>query len=96
MSAGTPAIAPGLAYTGRTVSPRDQDRLNALMLRAYEQGDHIGLITHYAQAGDLAAAKGDIGAACFFWTQAYVIALEMNDARAAVLHRALIAWGREE
>ena len=50
----------------------------------------------YAEAGDLAEAAGEIDAACFFLTHAYVFALATGAAEAGALHARLLAHGREE
>ncbi len=71
-------------------------KLHDALLEAHEAGDGPRLIELYQQAGDEAEARGDVGAACFFLTHAYVFALEEGSSHAAPLHRRLKAHGREE
>jgi hypothetical protein len=66
--------------------------LNAQLLAAHAAGDHLALVTLYAQAADGAA---DVDAACFFLTQAYVFALEQDAPQGAALRARLAAEGRE-
>lgn len=66
--------------------------LNAQLLVAHAAGDHLTLVALYAQAADGAA---DVDAACFFLTQAYVLALEQDAPQVAVLRARLAAEGRE-
>jgi hypothetical protein len=50
----------------------------------------------YAEAGDRAEAAGEIDAACFFLTHAYVFALASGAPEADALHARLLTHGREE
>lgn len=70
--------------------------LDAALIAADEAGDGPRLVALYAQAADGAEAAGDIDAACFYLTHAYVFALQAGDARASELHARLQARGREE
>jgi len=59
-------------------------------------GDQPRLAALYARAGDAAEAAGEIDAACFYLTHAYVFALAAGAPEAAALHARLLAYGREE
>lgn len=71
-------------------------RLDARLIAAHQAGDWVRLVDLYAEAGALADAAGDVDAACFYVTQAYVFALQADDPRANELHAVLKARGREE
>lgn len=66
-------------------------RLDAALLAAHAAGDLHRLVTLYAEAAEQAPP----GAAGFFLTQAYILALDAGDARAAPLRARLVALGRE-
>ncbi len=66
--------------------------LNAQLLAAHEAKDSATLIRLYAQAANEA---GDIDAACFFLTHAYVFALEMGHPNTESLRARLVKHGRE-
>jgi hypothetical protein len=66
--------------------------LDAALIAAHEAGDHAALVTLYTRAADRAC---DLNTACFQLTQAYVFALECDDARAPGLRARLVAHGRE-
>jgi len=70
--------------------------LDARMLAAHALRDQAALIGLYTQAADGREAAGDLQAACFYLTHAYVFALDENDGRAAALYARLKAQGREE
>ena len=61
---------------------------------AHERGDHDALATLYARAGDAAETAGDIDAACFFLTQAWVFAMQAGRDDAETLRARLAARGR--
>lgn len=70
--------------------------LHAAMLAAHEANDSAALVRLYTQAADLAAeTTGDVDAACFFLTHAYIFALESGAAEAPALRARLVAHGRE-
>lgn len=71
-------------------------KLDADLLAAHAAGDQPALVRLYAEAGDAAEAAGEIDAACFFLTHAYVFALASGAAEAGALHARLLAHGREE
>jgi hypothetical protein len=70
--------------------------LDAALVIAHAAGEGRALVGLYAAAADSHEAAGDIDAACFFLTQAYVFALETDHPAAAGLHRRLKARAREE
>lgn len=70
--------------------------LDAALIEAHEAGDDPRLVSLYARAADTAEAAGDIGACCFYLTQAYVFALACGAPDAEPLHARLMAHGREE
>jgi len=74
----------------------DRAALDAALIAAHEAGDARALVRLYARAADGAKAEGDINAACFYLTHAYVFALESGAPEADALHTRLMAHGREE
>ena len=71
------------------------DDLNAAILDAHGTGRLDLLATSYARGGTLYERQGETDAACFFWTQAYVIALDAGvDPLADAMHEKLEAFGR--
>ncbi len=62
------------------------DRLNTSILEAHGAGRLEKLAAGYAEGGALYERQGETDAACFFWTQAYVFAL---DAGACALAEAM-------
>ncbi len=60
-------------------------------------GDPARLAALYGEAADLREAAGDVEAACFFFTHAFVFALEAGDeVQVSRFRDALIRHGREE
>ena len=76
------------------MSAEEAAALNAALLAAHARHDLETLVDLYALAADSQEGVGDIDAACFFLTQAFVFALEAGVARAAELNRRLVAYGR--
>ncbi len=74
----------------------DQVDLDVRMLAAHAMKDQLALVVLYAEAAERSEAAGDVEAACFYLTHAYVFALDEGDARAVDLHARLKARGREE
>jgi hypothetical protein len=70
--------------------------LDSALIAAYEARDWPRLVGLYTEAADGEEARGNIDAACFFLTHAYVFALQTGDVRASSLHQRLKARGREE
>ena len=73
----------------------DQAALNQALLAAHRADDGVALVALYTQAGDLAEARGDVNAACFFLTHAYIFALEAGAEAASELNGRLADHGRE-
>lgn len=70
--------------------------LETKILHAHEVGDKAALIEGYGRAAMIAEGEGEIDAACFFATYAYIYALEAGHDDRAALHAFLIKYGREE
>lgn len=68
---------------------------DAALLAAHAAGDFAALIRLYTAQADSLEKAGDIDAACFYLTQAYVFALHANDAAVPDLNARLVAYGRE-
>ncbi|MEM9473545.1 MAG: hypothetical protein AAGA00_16445 [Pseudomonadota bacterium] len=76
---------------------RDEKRLQRDMLQAHEQDDQSALPPLYLEAARLREDAGDIDAACFFYTHAYVYALDCGDVSvAATARRRLQHHGRDK
>ena len=73
----------------------DQGALDAALLAAHGDGDSAGLAVLYTTAADRAEQAGDVDAACFYLTHAYVFALEAGLAEAGALNRRLASFGRD-
>ena len=70
--------------------------LDADLLSAHERNDKSGLVALYKLAGETREREGDIDAACFYYTHAYVFALETGDREAGLLLGRLVRYGRDE
>lgn len=71
--------------------------LETRILKAHAAADHRALAALYREAGDLAEASGGVDEACFFYTQAYIFALDAGATRdAAELFAILKRHGRED
>lgn len=71
----------------------NRNTLDAALMAAHETGDGAELARLYGKAGD---AAGDVDEACFFWTHAYVFALEVGMSEASVYREKLAQYGREK
>jgi hypothetical protein len=92
-----PAAPSTLAGEGRGGGCGAPDvALDAQLLAAHAAGDERALAPLYARAADAAEAAGEVDAACFFLTHAYVFALATGAPEAGALHARLLAHGREE
>ncbi len=58
--------------------------------------DSDKLIEIYSRQGKLKLQENDFDQACFFFTNAMVVALEAGDARARDYHALLVQYGREQ
>lgn len=65
------------------ISAPSSGALDAALLDAHAAGDGPRLASLYDEAADRFSAAGDIDAACFYWTQALIFALEagLDEAR---------------
>ncbi|MGI9414223.1 MAG: hypothetical protein ACR2PM_11175, partial [Hyphomicrobiales bacterium] len=78
-----------------TATAPDAD-LNLEILLSHAIGQPDRLVALYRQAGHRAEGAGRTDEACFFFTQAYVFALECGDTgRANALKATLKSYGRE-
>lgn len=69
--------------------------LDSSIRAAHAAGRLDRLAAGYAESATLYERQGEIDAACFFWTQAYVIALDAGiDSLADGVKAKLIAFGR--
>lgn len=74
----------------------DAGDLDARILAGHVADDVAGLSDLYSQAASIAEADGEIDRACFFYTQAYVFALDAgNSVAAEELKSKLVGFGRE-
>lgn len=71
------------------------DELNAAILEAHDNRRLDTLAASYARGGALYERQGETDAACFFWTQAYIFALDAGVAPLAeAMREKLTAFGR--
>lgn len=75
---------------------KDLAELDVQLIEAHAKADHISLVELYKGAAEAMDSRGDIDAACFYLTQAYVFALELGHPSAQELHSTLKERGREE
>lgn len=73
----------------------EKSELDAALLDAHQKKDSEALVMLYSKAGSEREDAGDIDAACFYFTHAYVFALESGDQRASSLIDVLLKYGRE-
>ncbi|MEM9426316.1 MAG: hypothetical protein AAGA06_06405 [Pseudomonadota bacterium] len=71
------------------------DQLDRDMVAAVRAGDKARIVRLYAQAAEASEATGDVDRACFFYTHAWVFAMEAGDPLAEDLRAKLVAHGRE-
>ncbi len=71
------------------------DALAEQLLAAHSANDAQRLVALYTNAADLREQAGDINAACFYLTHAFVFALEINAAERRDLQIRLWRHGRE-
>lgn len=71
------------------------DALDATIQDAHDAGRLAALAEGYAEGAALYERQGETDAACFFWTQAYIFALDAGiDGLAATMREKLAAHGR--
>lgn len=71
------------------------DDLDDALIKAHQEDDFITLIRLYKHAAEAQEALGDIDAACFYYTHAYVFALQEGAAEAMSLSAKLAEYGRD-
>ena len=69
--------------------------LHRRLIDAHERGEPDRLARLYRQAGDRAVGDGDEDAACFYYTHAYVFALQGGLEAAGEILAILKRYGRE-
>ena len=74
--------------------PISTDPLDAELLDAHSAGDGPRLASLYGEAADRFSLAGNIDAACFYWTQALLFALEAGLDRAGYYAERLRRLGR--
>ena len=72
----------------------EREDLDRALLKAHEDKDNAELVRLYTLAGDQAETAGNIDAACFYLTHAFVFALEAGLPEAKELNRRLAERGR--
>ncbi|PIB26163.1 hypothetical protein BFP76_12910 [Amylibacter kogurei] len=70
--------------------------LNRELLAAHAAKDGAKIAHIYKQAGENALEAGQVDTACFYFTHAYVFALESNCEELGQIHAILKKYGREE
>ncbi|MGI9419147.1 MAG: hypothetical protein ACR2RA_15055 [Geminicoccaceae bacterium] len=71
------------------------DALDAAIQDAHGGGRLAALAASYAEGAALYERQGETDAACFFWTQAYIFALDAGiEGLAAAMRDKLAAFGR--
>ena len=73
----------------------DETILERRILAGHAAGDLAALAKLYCEAGLRAETRGELDRACFFFTQAYVYALDAGVPAATELKAKLVAHGRE-
>ncbi|MCL6282538.1 hypothetical protein M3P21_03260 [Ruegeria sp. 2012CJ41-6] len=68
--------------------------LDQQLLQAHAAEDKTALVRLYTQAADHSEAGGDLDAACFYLTHAFVFALEIGVPEARALNARLVDKGR--
>ena len=73
-----------------------RDELDTKLLAAHASSDTSALVQLYTLAGDQSEIAGDVDAACFYLTHAFVFALEKGRIEADELNRRLADYGRAQ
>ncbi|MFA3916346.1 hypothetical protein [Ruegeria hyattellae] len=68
--------------------------LDQQLLQAHAEGDKAALVRLYTRAADRSETGGDLDAACFYLTHAFVFALEIGAPEARELNARLVEKGR--
>ena len=69
--------------------------LDGALIDAHSRDDNEALIALYEQAGLASEKTGDEMGACFYFTHAYVFALEQGAPQAEQLKTRLVNYGRD-
>lgn len=72
-----------------------RDKLDELLRSAHARDDGMALVALYTQAADERERAGDIDAACFYLTHAFVFGLECGSEAVRDLQARLWKYGRE-
>lgn len=73
-----------------------RDELDRALIKAHRDGNGPQISRLYGTAGNAAGADGRVDEACFFWTHAYVFALEAGLPDAEIYRACLQRYGREQ
>ncbi len=73
----------------------DGEKLDELLLDAHARNDGDALVGLYTLAANRSEAAGNIDAACFYLTHAFVFALQFGSADTRDLQMRLWRYGRE-
>ena len=85
----------GAEFFGSAVTEKAD--LDCRILAAHAADDRVALAKLYLEAGEMMDANGDLAAACFLYTQAYVFGLESGAAEARDhAHAKLVRYGRDQ
>ena len=68
---------------------------DAALLAAHAARDGDAIVRLYREAAEAHEARGDVDQACFYFTQAYIWALEAGHPETGALHTRLKARGRD-
>jgi hypothetical protein len=74
----------------------ERDALNESLITAHAANNKAQLVRLYRRAGDMMISEGNIDAASFYLTHAYIFALDVGDDAAPEIHKMLVGYGREE
>lgn len=66
------------------------------IMQAHARNDRHRLCTLYLKAGEMKEAAGELDAACFLFTQAYVYGLETGNSDCSKARAKLVAHGRDQ
>ncbi|MEP1443867.1 MAG: hypothetical protein ABJK39_12735 [Hyphomicrobiales bacterium] len=69
--------------------------LDGALIDAHSRDDNEALIALYEQAGLASEKLGDEAGACFYFTHAYVFALEQGAPQAEQIKARLVGYGRD-
>ena len=70
--------------------------LDQQLRKAHVDKNHAALVVLYTKVANECERSGDIDAACFYLTHAYVFALQEGMRETKELHQQLVKYGREQ